>query len=647
MTARLSALVLVALTLASSLAAAGILLQPAAAQAVPIPRPQLPEPDLPTPEDLADDPEGDGPFGIFSNDTSAPADHREAPLEEWEEQVATDARGDVLVHYPGSVDLYYLAIGELHAWSLGEPYILLRVGYNITTPNSGTVPPPQALPAPVSQLPDQIDDRPLVTINITFNISAERTVTISLYTDSYGTSWFSNQGLLVADRGNVEGHREVLYFAPLRRFSLEEGDTLSDYNITSYRGTRLVDTMEAFDPLNDPLPRYVSAKSLFDVTTSAAEQLLPIGPPGPPAAPFPIPPPLPVGTPPTPEISTEPRDYLPDDYPYPPETGPQGVPHVIGTPAEWEDWAVDAFSGRDRPAPVYPDEAGVEATDLARSSAFNITHEVTEGQTRFIARVEREIVGADHSQLAYANVTIENLFEETDQRVVMLVVAPERTRWLMRYALDMPDGIKELPAGGTVEMGMIAVPENLFATPRWTAQIMFLSDWGGLDIVQVQFVSLLTDPRDQQPPGGNGLPSTLLVDLVNQEDPFRVNEPRNVMVQVRDQYGRYVSGMDAVRAYVYPAGGRPHAPYQLHEKPFMDGVYQIPFTFNRPGAWQVDVYFFDYDANSEGAFPNIDFRVRVDYPADTSPIVPVPAALGGVALVFAAISVRERLAKAR
>lgn len=671
MSSRLAALVFAALSLCASFSAAGLLLEPVSAQGLIPGRDFVPNltnvdeedhygpttddppstDNLPTadPEGTAENTARNGPFGVLSNETDSTTDRTVANPAEWEQQVAADARGDVLLHWPGTVDLYYLTVGEVYAWSLGEPYMIVRIGYNATGPNQADV-SESAVPGPVQPLvPSQIPRNALITVNLTFNVSGEEQQRVSFYSNSYGTSWDTNGGRLVSDRVVNSDLREIVYLAPLRRFGLEDGDVLRDFNVTAYREARIVDTMQAFEPLHDPLPRYTPAKSIWDGAYTQATGLTPIPAPAIPQPGYPnIPTPFPFPEP-VPFPSTNPRDHIENDpYDYPPALGAQGIPDWMGDRNDWTRWKPTASNG-DEQIPINVNGLADSGGQMQTGGAYNVTHRITDGQSRFIVRQEREIVGADFSTIGFANFSVESLFEDIDQTVAMLVNMPSNHRWAGRYGLDMPQGTKVLPGGDRVNMSFLAAPTSIFSRSPAEVVLMFLSDWGGLEVVRVLLVSTVEGAQGEGAlPPGDGLPTTLLVDFVNENDPWRVNDVRNVMVQVRDGRGFYASGFTGVRAYIYPAGAPvPPQPYQLREKAWMDGIYEIPFVFDRAGAWVVDVHFFDYKADDNGLFPSMRYVVRVDYPGESSPIIPVPAALGSVLLIFAAVSVRERLAKAR
>lgn len=580
-----------------------------------------------------------GAAGIGMGPVQA-GDPRDGDPREWERQVAADARGDVLIDWPGTIDLYYMTVGELYSLGLGETYLLIRIGYNITENGDETaVLPEDSVPVPGAgavPFPDVTPDQTLTTINVTFNVSRERDVRISLYSMDRGDTWVSNEGRLLADNGPVDGHREVIYITPYRRFELEPGDIIGDHNVSAYRSQRLTDTMQGFEPIHDISPVYFRVHPLLDRLQS--DQPLPLPEPIPPRPQPPVPPP---------EPPVDPKEVVPDDpWQYPPDAGDHGIPEGIPTGDDVDE--EDPLAPRDRddgPTPVDPEKA---AGDPDSGRATQQAHKLTDGRGRFVARGHQEYYTAGFNHVAWANFTLESRFKETDQQVLMLGAGLDGHRWLFRYGLDMPLGVKTLPADGKVDMSIIGAPNSLFASAQVPATAIFISDWGGIDLVPVTFLNTnFPDPRGTDI-GTPTLPTRLRVDIVNEDDPFRVNEPRKIMVRVRDGDFNYESRFTAVRAFIYPAGTpQPAQPYELKQKFFTPGIYEIDMVFDRPGAWIIDVYFFDYQPNTRGTYPHIDFQVRVEYEGKTQPIIPVPAALGSLGLLMLALVARERMAKSR
>ncbi len=260
-------------------------------------------------------------------------------------------------------------------------------------------------------------------------------------------------------------------------------------------------------------------------------------------------------------------------------------------------------------------------------------------------------MNADLSDVGYANFTLENLMTETDQDVGMFLAGHLGMRWHLRYGLDMPRGVRTLPADSTAEMNLIAAPESLFSRPTWGGTVIFISNWGGIEVVPIIFQS--TEPKMESPDTpdrGLILPENPRIRILNPDSQYRVNERRQILVQVRDEEtGQWISELNGVRAFIFPEGAsQGNVPYQLRHKPWMDGVYQVPFVFDRPGAWHIQIYLFDYPPDPDGGgWPHESFTVRVEYEGDSAPLMPLSAALMTVGLVVAAVWGRERLVKAR
>lgn len=563
---------------------------------------------------------------------------------EWEKQVAQDARGDVLVEWPGSIDLLYMTLGTLHSVQRGESYLLMRIGYNITETGQETIVQPEDTPTSfIPDVPRLSDPAPLAMINVSFNVSQERTERLSLWTENFGGTWMTNQGLLVANNPTGNDDMEVIYAAPLRRFGLEDGDLLDDYNVTSYRNDRMVDSMDGFHAANDYMPNYIPVHPLLsDPQQNVPPLPLPPGTPPPPPLPDPPDPPDPVPEPP------EPTDHIPNrPYPEPPSPGTQGIPRGMPHPDDLKDWDPD----RDGPLPWNPRNIIDGATDPESGQAWSTAFEIKESTSRFLVRSHQQVLHANLDDVGFANFTVENLMTETDQQVGMFLVGHIGMRWHLRYGLDMPDGVRTLPADSTATMSLIAAPESLFSRPQWGATAIFISDWGGIEVLPLIFQS--TEPRMElptTPERGLILPNEPRIRVLNPESEYRVNERRQILVQVRDdETGQWIAEMNGVRAFIYPEGESPgNLPYQLRHKPWMDGVYQVPFVFDRPGAWHIQVFLFDYPPDPDGGgWPHETFTVRVEYPGDSTPLMPLSAALLTVGLVVAAVWGRERLVKTR
>ncbi len=572
--------------------------------------------------------------------------------DEWEKQVAQDARGDVQVEWPGSIDLLYMTMGNLHSLGRDETFLLVRIGYNITAPDEATVQLPDESPQdPIPAPPQTVDQAPVAMINLTFNITRdgadERTQRITFITADYGESWATDQGFLVSDNPREDREdKELIYAAPLRRFDLEEDDVLSGYNVSSYRNERLVDTLHGFDPANDYLPAYVPLHPLLSDPTRLVYPLLPPGVPRP-DLPDPYDPPEPVPAPP--EDVPRPTDVVPDEpYPEPPGSGDQGLPKGSPHPDDLEDWDPD----HDGPTPWDPEALIAGLTDPESGAAWSSDFTIETGRSRFVARSHQEVIHAGINEVGFGNFTIDNLMTETEQTVGLFWSGPPNMGWLMRYGLDMPTGIKTLPADGSVEMSLIVAPESLFARPTWAGAAVFISDWGGIEVVPVLLESTTQGMKDPRRHADQGLilPENPEITILNADSTFQVNQRRNLIIQVRDKdTGQYVSGLSGVRAFIYPEGAVPNnLPYQLREKPWMDGVYEVAFVFDRPGAWHVQVYLFDYppDADGEG-WPHDTFTVRVDYASQTPPLMPLSLALLSVGLIVTAVWARERIGKSR
>jgi hypothetical protein len=575
-----------------------------------------------------------------------PSDRYDGQPNEWEKQVAQDARGDVLVTWPGSIDLLYMTMGNLHSIDRGESFLFIRIGYNITEAGDETIPTQQETPTSVlPDIPPLAAQRVLSTIEIQFNVTTEqgvRTESILLVTTDFGETWATDQGLLVTDNPREDSDdKEVLYAAPLRRFSLEEGDILNDYNVTSHRHGRLVDTMHGFDPANDYLPGYMAIHPLLEDPAQVVPPL---------PLPFPLPPtPEPPQPPEEAPETPDPADIVPNHpYPVPPSTGPQGVPKGTPHPKDLEEWDPD----RDGPVPWDLEKTAEKLQDPESGAAWSTEFVITEGRSRFVVRSHQEVVFASIQEVGFGNFTIDNLMSETEQIVGLFWSGPPDMGWLMRYGLDMPNGVKHLSADGTVEMSLIAAPMSLFARPSFIGAAVFISNWGGIEIVPVVLQS--TTERMQDPRAMPGrtviLPDNPKIEVLNLESSYRVNERRNMLIQIRDEEtGQFISQLSGVRAYIYPEGAAPNQlPYQLREKPWMDGVYEVPFVFDRPGAWHIRVFLFDYPPDADGGgWPNEAFIARVDYRDDTTPLMPFSLALMSVGLIVTAVWARERIGKSR
>lgn len=544
---------------------------------------------------------------ILLADRVAAADERDAEAQEWEEQVATDARGDVPYQWPGTTDLLYLTMGEVYTFALRETYLFMRIGYNMTDPEDADldnepITPPDPVPPPAPLLPR---DDPEVAIVIGFRANGvDHNITLYRFSLQEGP-WRSNAGQLIMERPSEDtGHDELLFFTPIRRWGIQPGDIIDNITAAGYRDGQETDRMEGFD----------------------------------------------VG----------------GEYPWPfgetLQPGPQGVPEGIPKPGEYVDWLreerprFDPMNPRlpdpDRDIPEDPPEPDVEKVleDPESGKAHRVRHEVQSGQERLIVRWDKEVVEADFSRVGQVNFTVENLFDETPQTVVMLASYDRATRWLMAYAPGT-EPVQVVQPGETARFSVIAAPFDFAATPFVDVTFIFLSDWGGYEIRLVRFVNTaeidLSGP-DRDPRGRIGyLPPSIGVDILNKDDHFRVNEPRLVMIRVSDETGRPYSGFKEVRAFIHPIDERPpEQPYQLNLKYFTEGVYEVPFTFDKPGAWVVDVYFYDYQPGQDG-YPHIDFFLRVDYPGESRPVVPTPLAIGGLGLGLTALAVNERLTKKR
>ncbi|MBW3583513.1 MAG: hypothetical protein KY455_10490 [Euryarchaeota archaeon] len=541
-------------------------------------------------------------FGVLSPVLTTPAlavDERDPEEDEWEDVVAVDARGDVLIHWSGTIDLLYLTTGELYSYQLQQTYIFFRVGYNLTGPNDGTYRDrdTKGIAQELDLMPE--DDPRFLALNITFRVEGERR-TLNLFSNSLGQGWQSDQGQLVLSEADKNGHSEVVFFAPITRFGLRPGMVMMDINTSAVRDGRLTDRMSGFDAVEEyPVPTRISGL-LGD------------------------------------------RDLA--------------IPYGVSRPKEHVDWAhtetdrVRAGGSPDLESnPTLDTNASRVMEDPHSGQAEQKRHLVKSGREVINVRADKESVNAGTNRVGFVNFTVENTMRETNQLVFMGMVRPRGTGWAFNYGPGTTAIVQELLPEDRAEYQFVAYPTTRQALPYVLTHLIVLSNGGGFEVFLVPWIfEDKYDLRRPLPDLGPSEPTRLVATLLNPDDPFRINEPREVLIQVRDTSGAYVTGMEEMRVFVHPFGEpRPDKPHAAPAKPFMPGVYKVPYVFDKTGAWVIDVHFFDLGANADGVVPSIDFKVRVHYGRESPEIVPLPLALGGVGLGLVGLVVKDRLSKIR